>query len=372
VVAALALRTGRPVKVSLTREEVFYCHRGRHPVLMKAKTGVKKDGSITALHFQSYLDGGGYGSYGVASTYYTGALQTVTYPIAHYRFDGARFFTNKPPCGPKRGHGTRRPRFALEVQLDKIAERLLVNPADLRLRHLVPPDRPDRELSSELGRWGSGRASRRSCQQPLPRASRPPAARQGDRHRCSSYICGAGLPIYWNAMPHTRRPDQARPRRRVAVFCARPTSGRAPTPSWPSSWPRSRDRSARHRLCVSDTDLTPVDLGSYSSRVTLMMGTRGDPGAERRASCWRRRRRPSSRSRPTRSDSRRARVRRRGPERGNELRRGRRPGRGAFGTIGRSAPNPPPSAGADMRRGRRAVAGLFLQRAVVELDVDRP
>ena len=76
------------------------------------------------MHLQTLLDGGAYGSYGVASTFYTGALQTVTYQIPRYRFDGCRVFTNKPPCGPKRGHGTPQPRFGLEVQLDKIAERL--------------------------------------------------------------------------------------------------------------------------------------------------------------------------------------------------------------------------------------------------------
>ncbi|MDQ3253376.1 MAG: molybdopterin-dependent oxidoreductase, partial [Acidobacteriota bacterium] len=73
-VCKLAMLTGRPVKITLTREEVFYCHRGRHPVLMKSRIGVKKDGAITALDFQSLLDGGAYGSYGVASTFYTGAL----------------------------------------------------------------------------------------------------------------------------------------------------------------------------------------------------------------------------------------------------------------------------------------------------------
>src|ERR1041384_100422 len=140
VVAKLALLTGRPVKVCLTREEVFYCPRGRHPVLMRVKAGVAKDGAIAGLHFESLLDGGAYGSYGVASTYYTGALQTVTYPIEAYKFDGVRCFTNKPPCGPKRGHGTPQPRFALEVHLDKIAEKLAIDPAELRLRHLVRPD----------------------------------------------------------------------------------------------------------------------------------------------------------------------------------------------------------------------------------------
>ncbi|MGH7699841.1 MAG: xanthine dehydrogenase family protein molybdopterin-binding subunit, partial [Gemmatimonadales bacterium] len=138
VAAKLAMVTGRPVKITLTREEVFYCHRGRHPTLMWVKTGVKRDGAITAMHFRSLLDGGAYGSYGVASTYYTGALQTVTYEVPRYRFQGARAFTNKPPCGPKRGHGTPQPRFALEVHIDKIAEQLSLDPAELRLKTLVP------------------------------------------------------------------------------------------------------------------------------------------------------------------------------------------------------------------------------------------
>ena len=124
VVAKAALLLDRPVKICLTREEVFYCHRGRHPVLMKFKTGVKKDGTITGMHLQTLIDGGAYGSYGVASTFYTGALQTTTYHIPRYRFQGCRTFTNKPPCGPKRGHGTVQPRFGQEVQLDKIAEKL--------------------------------------------------------------------------------------------------------------------------------------------------------------------------------------------------------------------------------------------------------
>src|SRR5436309_9658861 len=140
VVCKLSMLTNRPVKITLTREEVFYCHRGRHPVLMKIKTGVTKDGAITAMDFDSFLDGGAYGSFGVASTFYPGALQTVTYQIPRYRFRGLRAFTNKAPCGPKRGHGTPQPRFALEVQLDKVAEELNLDPAELRLKHLVKPN----------------------------------------------------------------------------------------------------------------------------------------------------------------------------------------------------------------------------------------
>ena len=128
VVAKLALKTGRPCKITLTREEVFYCHRGRHPTLMRIRTGFKKDGTITSHALKSALDGGAYGSYGVASTYYTGALETVTYKMPAYKFEGLRAFTNKPPCGPKRGHGTPQPRFALEVHLDKAAHALGIDP----------------------------------------------------------------------------------------------------------------------------------------------------------------------------------------------------------------------------------------------------
>src|SRR5437868_2717885 len=134
VCAKAAMLLGRPVKICLSREEVFYCHRGRHPVSMRLRTGVKADGTVTALELHTLLDGGAYGSYGVASTFYTGALQTVTYQIPSYRFRGCRVFTNKPPCGPKRGHGTPQSRFGQEIQLDKIAEHLQIDPAALRLR----------------------------------------------------------------------------------------------------------------------------------------------------------------------------------------------------------------------------------------------
>src|SRR5262249_55016660 len=140
-VAKLSMITRRPVKITLTREESFYVHRGRHPVKMFAKTGVKSDGTIQAMQYKTYLDGGGYSSYGLATVYYTGALQTVTYKVPAYKFEGVRVFTNKPACGPKRGHGTPQPRFALEIQLDEIAEKLGIDPIDLRLKQLVEPTR---------------------------------------------------------------------------------------------------------------------------------------------------------------------------------------------------------------------------------------
>jgi 4-hydroxybenzoyl-CoA reductase alpha subunit len=282
VAAKLAMVTGRPVKITLTREEVFYCHRGRHPTLMWVKTGVKKDGAITGMHFRSLLDGGGYGSYGVASTYYTGALQTVTYQVPRYKFQGARAFTNKPPCGPKRGHGTPQPRFALEVHLDKIAEQLGLDPAELRLRHLVPPN----SLTANwlrVGTMGLGR-----CIEHVVRGSgwndkfRKLPTGKGIGLACSSYITGAGLPIYWNAMPHSGVQLKCDRGGGVTVFCGSTEIGQGSDSILAAIVAEVLGIDPFEIAVVTgDTDLTPVDLGSYSSRVTLMTGNAAIQAAER-------------------------------------------------------------------------------------------
>jgi 4-hydroxybenzoyl-CoA reductase subunit alpha len=320
VVSKLAMITGRPVKCTLTREEVFYCHRGRHPVLMHVKTGVKKDGAITGMHFKSFLDGGAYGSYGVASTFYTGALQTVTYEVPRYKFQGVRVFTNKPPCGPKRGHGTPQPRYALEVHLDKIAEQLNLDPVEIRRNHLAPAN----SLTANYLRIGSMGLG--ACIDKVVEGSDwkkkfgweryagvPPAtgaqasslavdraktiatgtvALQSEGRKlpygkgigiaCSSYLCGAGLPIYWNNMPQSGVQLRLDRQGGVCVMCGSTDIG------------QGSDSILAYivaeilgidpfdiRVVTADTDLTPVDLGSYSSRVTLMTGNAAIQAAER-------------------------------------------------------------------------------------------
>ena len=282
VAAKMALELGRPVKVTLTREEVFYCHRGRHPVLMTMRTGFKKDGAITAQHLKTALDGGAYGSYGVASTYYTGALQTVTYDLPRYRFDGARAFTNKPPCGPKRGHGTPQPRFGFEIHLDKAAHALGIDPAEMRLRHLAEPH-------SITANWLKlGTSGLAKCIEAVVEGSgwkerygKLPEGR-GLGLACGSYLCGAGLPIYWNHMPQSGVMIKLDRSGGVAVFCGESEIGQGSDSVLAAIVAEVLGVALDDiRLCVADTDLTPVDLGSYSSRVTLMVGNAALQAAQR-------------------------------------------------------------------------------------------
>jgi 4-hydroxybenzoyl-CoA reductase alpha subunit len=282
VVCKAALLLDRPVKICLTREEVFYCHRGRHPVLMKFKTGVKKDGTITAMHLQTLIDGGAYGSYGVASTFYTGALQTTTYHIPRYKFQGCRTFTNKPPCGPKRGHGTVQPRFGQEVQLDKIAEKLSIDPAELRLRIVESSG----AVTANFFRLSTVNLA--ECIRRIVKLSgwnekfhKLPEGR-GMGLACSAYLTGAGLPIYWNNMPHSGVQLKFDRGGGVTVFCGATDIGQGSDDVLAGIVAEVLGLDTFDiRLYTGDTDLGPVDLGSYSSRVTIMAGNAALQAAER-------------------------------------------------------------------------------------------
>ncbi|MFQ5557986.1 MAG: xanthine dehydrogenase family protein molybdopterin-binding subunit, partial [Acidimicrobiales bacterium] len=273
VAAKLSMLTGRPVKLNLSREDVFYTHRGRHPVLMWVRTGFEVDGRITAMHFRSFLDGGAYGSYGVASLYYTGALQTSTYRIPNYRFEGVRVFTNKPACGPKRGHGTPQPRFALECQLDMAARDLGLDPVTIRDRNLVEP------FSMTVNHLRITSCALRECIDRVVEASgfdtkygRLERGR-GVGLAVGCYLSGAGLPIYWNKMPQSEVQVKVDRGGGVTVYSMATDIGQGSTSMLATVVAERLGLEPRDLIMVTaDTDLTPVDLGSYSSRVTFMAG----------------------------------------------------------------------------------------------------
>lgn len=282
VAAKLTLVTGRPVKITLTREEVFYAHRGRHPVLMWIKTGFRRDGRITALHFRSFLDGGAYGSYGVATLYYTGALQPTTYRIPNYRFEGVRTFTNKPPCGPKRGHGTPQPRFALECQLDKVADEIGIDPVEMRLRNAVEP------FSTTVNHLRITSCGLAECIEEVVAASKFKEKRgklregRGVGFAVGAYLSGAGLPIYWNDMPQSEVQLKVDRGGGVTVYSMAADVGQGSTSVLAAIVAEVLGLAPSDlSLVTADTDLTPVDLGSYSSRVTFMAGNAALEAAEK-------------------------------------------------------------------------------------------
>jgi len=272
-VAKLAQITGRPVKMLWTREEVFYAHRGRHPMELDYTTSATEDGKITSVDAKILIDGGSYSSFGLVTTYYSGQLLSGPYDFPAYRFDSTRVFTNKPPCGPKRGHGSVQPRFAFECQLDEVAERLGIDPIEIRRKNFhgehTKTVNGQRITSSgfmeclDKVERGSDWTERRGK---LPRG-------RGLGVAGSMYISGTNYPIYPNEMPQAGIQLKADRSGLVTVF-----SGANDIGQGSSSVVRylvAEELGMDHedvRVIAADSDLCPVDLGAYSSRVTFMVG----------------------------------------------------------------------------------------------------
>jgi 4-hydroxybenzoyl-CoA reductase alpha subunit len=270
--AKLSMLTDRPVKLTLSREEVFYNHRGRHPSSMWIKTAVN-DGRIAGLHFKAFLDGGAYGSFGTAASYYHGAVQPVTYRLPTYKVDIARFYTNKPPCGPKRGHGTPQPRFALECHLDKIAEDLGVDPVQFRRDNLIAP------YSTTVNHMRVTSCGLDECIARAVKGSDYHAKRgklphgRGIGFAVGAYLCGAAVPIWWNEMPQTSVIVKADRSGKISAYSGHTEIGQGSDTVL--SYIVAEQLGLRPQdvaLVLRDTDSVPPDLGSYSSRVTWMMG----------------------------------------------------------------------------------------------------
>ncbi len=273
VVAKLALLTGRPVKCLWTREEVFYAHRGRHPMQMRYRTGAKKDGRLTGVDAKILIDGGSYSSFGLVTTYYSGQLLTGPYDFPAYRFDSTRVFTNKPPCGPKRGHGSVQPRFAFEVQLDQVAEKLDLDPIEIRRINFQG------ENTQTVNGQRITSNGFMECLDEVERASRWKERRgklprgRGLGVAGSMYITGTNYPVYPNKLPQAGIQLQADRSGLVTVFTGGNDIGQGSNSIARAIVAEELGLDPMSvRVVAADTDLCPVDLGAYSSRVTFMVG----------------------------------------------------------------------------------------------------
>ncbi|MDF1747930.1 MAG: xanthine dehydrogenase family protein molybdopterin-binding subunit [Alphaproteobacteria bacterium] len=139
LVVRMTQATKRPVKMILNREEDFECVRARHPFKVRCKTGVKKDGTITAREVEVLLDCGAFGDDSPGVLGYSLLMSLGPYRIPNSKASGKLVYTNKLRFGAFRGFGNPQVAFAGETQLDQIAEKLGMDPLDLRQKNLIQP-----------------------------------------------------------------------------------------------------------------------------------------------------------------------------------------------------------------------------------------
>ena len=274
IIAAVAARKAQaPVKITYAREEVFWAHRGRPRTIIDLKTGITKDGRITAVRARVVQDGGAYCSYGVVTILYSGALLGALYDIPNIQYDGYRVLTNKPACGAMRGHGTVNVRFAFESQLDELAAKIGMDPAEIRQRNLLQP--PCITVNGlRVQSYGLPECIEKTVERSgwKERKGKLPKGR-GLGIACSHYVSGAANSIIRSDMPHSTVNIKIDRDGGVVVYTGASEIGQGSDTMTAQIAAEALGCSlSRVRVIAADTDLTPIDIGSYSSRVTFMAG----------------------------------------------------------------------------------------------------
>ena len=142
ILALAALKTGRPVKLELTREEQFISTSTRHPMRVTVKAGADKDGKLKALQLDVLSNTGAYGNHAAPVLFHACGESLGVYNCANKKVDAVVAYTNTVPAGAFRGYGLPQALFAVEAAIDELAERLGINPFEMRRRNIVKPGDP--------------------------------------------------------------------------------------------------------------------------------------------------------------------------------------------------------------------------------------
>jgi 4-hydroxybenzoyl-CoA reductase alpha subunit len=275
--ALLSMKTGKPVKIVYSRDEEFTAARRKHPVTITMKTGVKKDGTIVARQCKALLDGGAYCSLGPLTTILVGTFQTLPYRIPNFQYDGYRVYTNKPPCGAMRGHGGPQAHFAQDVQMDMIAEELGIDPVEMSLRNGL---RAGERSAAGFNILSSGFAEcvQKASEETNFRAKR--SLKQVNRKKaygiglgCGGFPSGAGFYFTNTTSAHSSVIIRAGEGGGVSVLTGASDIGQGSDSIICQIVAEVLGLSLEDiRITSADTAMTPPDMGTYSSRVTVAAG----------------------------------------------------------------------------------------------------
>jgi 4-hydroxybenzoyl-CoA reductase alpha subunit/xanthine dehydrogenase E subunit len=283
--------TGRPVRMVFSREQMIHYGRGRHKQHMKMKLGLDRNGKIKAFQSEIYLDGGAYTSFGVATSYYAGSMMPTLYHIPNYKYNGYRVMTNKPACGAFRGHGVPQPRFAFECLLNMMAEDIGIDPIEIRLRNAMTPNtRTVNDLdikSCEFTATLQAALEKSSWQEKYGKLPKGKGIGIGS----GGFVSGAGYAIYRGQvqLSHEKPPEHFVKKSifphanaivkvnedgmAVIVLIGSAEIGQGgDTVMVQVAAEALGIPPSRIRVRTEDSDISPIDLGAYSSRVTLMGG----------------------------------------------------------------------------------------------------
>jgi len=273
IAALLARAAGGTVALELSREETFLTHRGRPETDVRLKIGLKRTGEITAVDCEVVQRGGAYAGYGLVTILYAGALLHALYRLPACKYHGLRVYSNTPPNGAMRGHGSVDVRHAFEATLDAMAQELGLDPFALRRANLLPvPHRTINDL--QVNSYGLP-----ECLDIVERASGWPTRRgklprgRGLGMACSHYVSGSAKPVHWTGEPHAVINLKLDFDGGVTVLTGASDIGQGSSTLIAQTVAEVTGLGLpRVTVVANDSRVTPKDNGSYSSRVSFMVG----------------------------------------------------------------------------------------------------
>lgn len=276
--ALLSRKAGRPVRIVYSLEEVLSAGRRRHSMILELKTGYKKDGTLVACHCRNIADGGAYTSVGPLTIYLCGVFLTLPYRLPHARYDAYRVYTNKPVSVAQRGNGIPQIRFAADCQLDRIALELGIDPVEIRLRNAIRPgDRTANNLKitscglSECIEWAAEAAGwkEKRAHSASTSPQTPDGRLRGIGIACNSLVSGARLRGHNSTGVLIRVHEDGG----VSLLTGSTDSGQGSETVLAQIVAEELGIGIEDiQVSHVDTDLTPIDPGSYGSRVTSIAG----------------------------------------------------------------------------------------------------
>jgi 4-hydroxybenzoyl-CoA reductase subunit alpha len=277
IAALLARKCNGTVRLVTTREETFITHRGRPETDIKLKIGMRKDGRITAVKCDCDQRGGAHSGYGVVTILYAGSMLYAIYDLHNVRYVGKRVLTNTPPCGAFRGHGTVDIRFAFENLVDQMAGELGLDPFQVRRANLLQaPTFTDNDMMvnsyglPECLDWVEAQSG---WQQRKGKLGNGKGVSKGLGMACSHYISGASKPVNWTGEPHATVKIKLDFDGSIVVLSGAADIGQGSTTILAQTVAEVLGLDlARVRVVTGDSEVVPKDNGSYSSRVTFMVG----------------------------------------------------------------------------------------------------
>jgi 4-hydroxybenzoyl-CoA reductase subunit alpha len=273
IAALLARKAGGRVRMVINREETFITHRGRPETDIRLKIGMSKDGRITAVECECYQRGGAHSGYGVVTILYSGSMLYAIYDLHNVKYIGKRVLTNTPPCGAFRGHGTVDVRFAFESLLDQMAGELGIDPFALRrANYLTAPTFTDNDLMvnsyglPECVDWVERESGWNARKGKLAKG-------KGLGMACSHYISGASKPVNWTGEPHATVKLKLDFDGSIVLLTGAAEIGQGSSTVLVQTVAEVLGLElSRVRIVTGDSDVVPKDNGSYSSRVTFLVG----------------------------------------------------------------------------------------------------